>query len=176
MQREFCEVVTMSEAQAKCPWAAEIAEVEGGFLAFESMDDYSTWAKALSDNCGGDDCCGCEVCTPDDANTPSGVVGEHIEWTNDTGHHRRDIEVTQEALDIQPTDKTTVAYLMFQELDLEASDRYYFLECPWDSPVGYECMKVLRKAREFADMLHDLDSHQDIWSAAFEQCDIFYCG
>ena len=121
--------------------------------------------KAQS-NCGGDECCGCEVCTPDDANLPLGVVIAQL----DSG-----IEVAQEALDIEPTDKTTLAYLMFQELDLEASDRYYFLECLWDSPVGYECMKVLRKAREFIDMLPDLDSHQDIWSAAFEQCDIFYC-
>jgi hypothetical protein len=173
-------------------------------------------------NCGGvGECCGCEVCTPDepyereeceacegsgqnddgsecfgckgfgdkivDANTPSGVVGEHIEWTDEIGHNRRDviaqldepksgIEVAQEALDIEPTDKTTLAYLMFQELDLEASDRYQFIKCPWDSPVGYECMKVIRKAREFADMLHDLDSHQDIWSAAFEQCEVFFCG
>ena len=108
--------------------------------------------STVSDSCGGNECCGCKLCTPDD------------------------IEVAQEALDIEPEDKTTLAYLMFQELDLEASDRYEFIRCPWDSPVGYECMKVLRKAREFIDLLHDLDSHQDIWIAAFEQCDVFYCG
>lgn len=127
-------------------------------------------------NCGGDECSGCEVCTPDDANLPSGVVGEHVEWTNETGHNRRDIEVAQEALDIEVDDKTTIEYLMLQEFDLEASDRYQFIKCPWDSPVGYDCMKVIRKAREFVDMLHDFDDHQNIWSAAFEQCEIFYCG
>lgn len=256
MRREFCEVVTMSEAQAKCPWAAEIAEVEGGFLAFESMDDYNSWAKALSDNCGGDNCCGCEVCTPDDDQSPvkhcnncdneavgfyktdkgsefhlcqscgeafalgqvnsdksftvfsddddyerescdacdsSGQNDDGSEcpeckgfgdkivdkpsWQADNDHDsaKAGIEVAQEALDIQPEDKTTLAYLMFQELDLECTG-YEFTECQWDSPVGYECMKVLRKAREFIDLLHDLDSHQDIWSAAFQQCDVFYYG
>ena len=45
MRREFLEVATIEEAQANCPWAAEIVEVDGGFMAFESMDEYNTWAN-----------------------------------------------------------------------------------------------------------------------------------
>lgn len=29
------------------PWAAKIVEVEGGFMAFESMSDYETWANQI---------------------------------------------------------------------------------------------------------------------------------
>lgn len=45
MRQEFVEVSTIEAAQTACPWAAEIVEVEGGFEAFESMDDYNTWSK-----------------------------------------------------------------------------------------------------------------------------------
>lgn len=36
-------VDTREEAEQQAPWAAVIVEVEGGFMAFESMDDYKTW-------------------------------------------------------------------------------------------------------------------------------------
>ena len=45
MRQEFVEVSTIEAAYTACPWAAEIVEVEGGFQAFESMTDYSTWIK-----------------------------------------------------------------------------------------------------------------------------------
>jgi hypothetical protein len=40
MRTEFLEVETMQEAHALAPWAAKIVEVEGGYMAFESMTDY----------------------------------------------------------------------------------------------------------------------------------------
>ena len=27
------------------PWAAEIVEVDGGYMAFESVDEYENWTK-----------------------------------------------------------------------------------------------------------------------------------
>lgn len=33
------------DAWTACPWAAEVVEVEGGYKAFESVDDYETWTK-----------------------------------------------------------------------------------------------------------------------------------
>lgn len=47
MRQEFCEVATIEEAQAKCPWAVEVVAVEGGFMCFESADDYDTWSKQV---------------------------------------------------------------------------------------------------------------------------------
>lgn len=32
-------------AARRAPWAAIIVKVEGGYLAFESRDDYHTWLK-----------------------------------------------------------------------------------------------------------------------------------
>lgn len=43
MRTQFIQVETLEEAQAACPWAAEIVEVDGGFQAFESVTDYETW-------------------------------------------------------------------------------------------------------------------------------------
>lgn len=43
MRTEFVEVETITEAEAACPWAAKIVEVEGGFRAFESIADFETW-------------------------------------------------------------------------------------------------------------------------------------
>lgn len=120
----------------------------------EAQDSRDEWSlimvSPVDSNCGGDDCCGCPECTPDDATQ------------------------SLEALDNAWEDTTTLQYLMFKELDLEAPERYSFTECQWDSPVGYDCMKVLRKARELVSMLVDWDSHQDIWNAAFDQCKVFY--
>ena len=43
MRSEYVQVETIEEAEAACPWAAKIVEVEGGFHAFESIADYETW-------------------------------------------------------------------------------------------------------------------------------------
>lgn len=45
MKTKFCQVSTKNEAINECPWAAEAVEVDGGFLCFESIDDYSTWSN-----------------------------------------------------------------------------------------------------------------------------------
>ena len=47
MRSEFLEVATIEAAQAAAPWAAEIVEVDGGFMAFESMADYDLWAAQV---------------------------------------------------------------------------------------------------------------------------------
>ena len=33
----------IDDVRQQAPWAAEIAEIEGGWIAFESEDDYATW-------------------------------------------------------------------------------------------------------------------------------------
>lgn len=50
MRREFIEMpgATYSANDLKkaydiAPWAAKIAKVEGGYMAFESIVDYDTW-------------------------------------------------------------------------------------------------------------------------------------
>ncbi len=43
MRTQFLQVETFDEAQDAAPWAAKIVEVEGGYMAFESMTDYETW-------------------------------------------------------------------------------------------------------------------------------------
>jgi hypothetical protein len=43
MRKQLIEVETLQEAQEIATWAAEIIQVEGGFLAFESMTDYEIW-------------------------------------------------------------------------------------------------------------------------------------
>jgi hypothetical protein len=43
MRREFLANVTRSVAIRTCPWAAKIVKVDGGYMAFESLDDYQTW-------------------------------------------------------------------------------------------------------------------------------------
>lgn len=43
MRSQFVQVETREEAEAECPWAAEIIEVEGGFQCFESVTDAETW-------------------------------------------------------------------------------------------------------------------------------------
>jgi hypothetical protein len=116
-----------------------------------TRDGWSLIMVSPTTNCGGKECCGCEVCTPDDATKAF------------------------EALDIATEDKTTLEYLMFLELELEASGDFQFYECQWDSEVGRECMKVLRKAQELTELLPDID-HSDIWHAAYHQCEVFYCG
>ena len=43
MRQEFLEVETIEQAEQLAPWASKIVEVEGGYMAFESMTDYETW-------------------------------------------------------------------------------------------------------------------------------------
>ena len=43
MRYEFCYNVSRYSVRKSCPWAAVIARVDGGFVAFESPDDYRMW-------------------------------------------------------------------------------------------------------------------------------------
>lgn len=45
MRQTFIEAENLEEAKKKTPWAAIVVEVEGGFMAFESVQDYETWTK-----------------------------------------------------------------------------------------------------------------------------------
>jgi len=45
MKTEFVNANTLTSAKRLAPWAARIAKVEGGYLAFESIEDYQTWTK-----------------------------------------------------------------------------------------------------------------------------------
>jgi hypothetical protein len=45
MRREVIHCKSRSTAAKRCPWAAIIAKVEGGFIAFESVTDYETWRR-----------------------------------------------------------------------------------------------------------------------------------
>lgn len=39
----FLECRSYNTARRRCPWAAVIVKVEGGFIAFEFVTDYITW-------------------------------------------------------------------------------------------------------------------------------------
>jgi hypothetical protein len=43
MKKQFVECKDRRTAKRRCPWAARIVKVEGGFMAFESVADYYTW-------------------------------------------------------------------------------------------------------------------------------------
>jgi hypothetical protein len=43
MRSQFIETNSRRTAKAECPWAAIIAKVDGGYMAFESTVDYRTW-------------------------------------------------------------------------------------------------------------------------------------
>ena len=43
MRKEFFFNVSRYFVTRYCQWAAVIARVEGGFVAFESRDDYRVW-------------------------------------------------------------------------------------------------------------------------------------
>jgi hypothetical protein len=43
MRKEFLEVETRYQARKLAPWAAVIVKVSGGYMAFESADDYRIW-------------------------------------------------------------------------------------------------------------------------------------
>lgn len=43
MQTQFIVAKTAAEARKLAPWAAKAVKVDGGYMAFESLDDYATW-------------------------------------------------------------------------------------------------------------------------------------
>ena len=52
MRKQFIETIdrfrpaqkmTRTMVQKLAPWAAKIIKVDGGYMAFESLDDYKTW-------------------------------------------------------------------------------------------------------------------------------------
>jgi hypothetical protein len=43
MRSVFIECKSRSTAKRRCPWAAILAKVEGGYHAFESVADYRIW-------------------------------------------------------------------------------------------------------------------------------------
>ena len=43
MRQQYCEVESKKEAEFMCPWACKIIKTEGGYLCFESLEDYYTW-------------------------------------------------------------------------------------------------------------------------------------
>lgn len=45
MRQELIECETLEQAEAAAPWAAEIIKAEGGYMAFESVDDADTWTR-----------------------------------------------------------------------------------------------------------------------------------
>lgn len=45
MRTEFVDCNSRSTAKRRCPWAAVIARVEGGYRCFESAEDYRLWRK-----------------------------------------------------------------------------------------------------------------------------------
>jgi hypothetical protein len=46
MRIEHIDADSHYQAKKLAPWAAKIAKVEGGFLAFESVRDYDDWRRA----------------------------------------------------------------------------------------------------------------------------------
>lgn len=42
---EYTGVKTIDDAWDYTPWAATIVDAEGGFIAFESLDDFKTWSN-----------------------------------------------------------------------------------------------------------------------------------
>ena len=40
MRKEFIEVKTRKEAEELAPWACKILKVEGGYRAYESIDEF----------------------------------------------------------------------------------------------------------------------------------------
>ena len=43
MRREFVQVETRVAVKKRCPWAAVICKVEGGYIAFESITEAAIW-------------------------------------------------------------------------------------------------------------------------------------
>lgn len=45
MRKMFIECKSRGVAQRKAPWAAIISKVEGGYMVFESIDDWQVWRR-----------------------------------------------------------------------------------------------------------------------------------
>ena len=45
MKIESINAATSKQARLLAPWAAKVAKINGGYLAFESVADYQTWRK-----------------------------------------------------------------------------------------------------------------------------------
>jgi hypothetical protein len=43
MRKEMIQVKTRKEAEQAAPWASKVVKVDGGYMAFESIDDYRAW-------------------------------------------------------------------------------------------------------------------------------------
>ena len=43
MRKQFIETTSRKDAVAAMPWAAKIVKVDGGYMGFESADDYTVW-------------------------------------------------------------------------------------------------------------------------------------
>jgi hypothetical protein len=44
MRRDFIACSCIATAWRHAPWASTIAPVDGGFIAFESIDDFRVWS------------------------------------------------------------------------------------------------------------------------------------
>ena len=45
MKKKFIMAKSRHLAKKWCPWSVKIVKCEGGFIVFESVDDYKTWKK-----------------------------------------------------------------------------------------------------------------------------------
>ena len=45
MRKQFIEAKTAKKAREAAPWADKIVKVEGGYMAFESAQDYTVWKQ-----------------------------------------------------------------------------------------------------------------------------------
>ena len=45
MRREWVICASYATCKRRCPWAAIIAKVVAGFIAFESVNDYYQWKR-----------------------------------------------------------------------------------------------------------------------------------
>ena len=43
MRKELIVCKNRKTAVKRAPWACKVVKVEGGYMAFESWDDYNTW-------------------------------------------------------------------------------------------------------------------------------------
>ena len=43
MRTNFVEGGSRHQAAKECPWASKIVKVCGGYMCFESVNDYNTW-------------------------------------------------------------------------------------------------------------------------------------
>lgn len=43
MKTQFVETNSRKEAVNEMPWAEKVVKVSGGYMGFESADDYKTW-------------------------------------------------------------------------------------------------------------------------------------